>query len=622
MKKIVLGLAFLGLLNACKTSQIQEAKKPIVASMDLVNVEDDKVMVSVDPDRFNNRETITFYIPKTVPGTYSNDDYGKFVENFKALDYEGNELEATKEGENSWIISNAGKLDKVSYWVNDSFDADEEGGVFSPSGTNIIKDENFVLNLHGFVGYFDGLTEEKYKLEIKRPESLIPGTSLNLAKADTEKQESEFKTDVFELDRYFQVTDNPIMYSKPDTTSFMVEGMEVLINVYSANNKYSSGDIEEGIRKMISAQKNFLGDIDNTGKYAILLYMPSMEKPDARGFGALEHHTSTVVVLPETMQPAQLEESMTDVVSHEFFHILTPLNVHSNEIHYFNYNDPDMSQHLWMYEGVTEYFANLFQVNQGLIENDKFYQRLSDKIETASNFDDTMPFTQMSKNILEEEYKDSYYNVYQKGALIGMALDIRLRELSNGESGLLDLMKKLSQKYGKDKPFEDDELIDNIVALTYPEIRDFFDTYISGSTPIPYNKFFAKVGLVQEAFETKTGYFLKGQTPYIDGNPDTGEIFFRKNITYNSFLDEMGVEGGDILKSVDGQQYTIQSAYNLISTSQSWEEGQEIEFVVERDGEEITLSAEAKQPVSTSTRIIEKDDDTARVSLRKAWLKG
>ena len=54
--------------------------------------------------------------------------------------------------------------------------------------------------------------------------------------------------------------------------------------------------------------------------------------------------------------------------------------MHSNEIHYFDFNTPKMSKHLWMYEGVTEYFANLFQVNQGLITEDAFYRRMDDKI--------------------------------------------------------------------------------------------------------------------------------------------------------------------------------------------------------------------------------------------------
>jgi predicted metalloprotease with PDZ domain len=54
---------------------------------------------------------------------------------------------------------------------------------------------------------------------------------------------------------------------------------------------------------------------------------------------------------------------MMDVVSHEFFHIVTH-HIHSKEIQDFDYNDPKMS-HLWMYEGVTEYFANLSKSIKG-----------------------------------------------------------------------------------------------------------------------------------------------------------------------------------------------------------------------------------------------------------------
>ncbi len=56
-----------------------------------------------------------------------------------------------------------------------------------------------------------------------------------------------------------------------------------------------------------------------------------------------------------------------------------------------------------------------------------------------------------------------------------MCLDIKLRDLSNGEKGVLWLMKELSKKYDDDTPFEDDEIIDEIVEMTYPEIRSFFD---------------------------------------------------------------------------------------------------------------------------------------------------
>ncbi|MCG9970394.1 peptidase M61 [Christiangramia crocea] len=621
MKKFIMGIAAASVLFACKTPNVPQEEQPILATIDLVNVENDKVWVSVDPDRFTS-ETTTFYIPKTVPGTYSTDNYGKFSENFKALDYKGREMDVVKLDDNSWSIANAEDLDKVVYQVNDSFDWENEGGVYSMAGTNILKDKNFLLNLHGFVGYFKDMKEEEYRLQIERPAGLIPGTSLTVDRTMNSENGSS-KTDIFNLSRYFEVIDNPIMYAEPDTARIKVQGMEVLLNVYSPNDKYSAQDIKPSMQKMINAQKKFLGDIDNTGKYAILLYLAENDKPDAGNFGALEHHTSTVVVLSEDSSLSSLENSMIDIVSHEFFHILTPLNVHSKEIHYFDYNDPKMSQHLWMYEGVTEYFANLFQVNQGLISNQEFYNRMVEKINIAKNFDDTMPFTVMSKNILEDDYKDSYYNVYMKGALIGMALDIRLRELSGGRMGILDLMKKLSEKYGKNKPFNDDELISEIVKLTYPEIQDFFDTYVSGTTPIPYYEFFEKAGLEEKEIMTEVGYFLRGQVPYITANQQTMELVFRNDIELNTFLKDLGVQGGDTIKSINGKEYTIQNVYDLINATQSWEEGNRISMTVERDGEEITLEGEITKPMDMDKRLVEiQNADGEQMELRNAWLKG
>ena len=621
MKKIIYAVAAIATLVGCKSTQQNTNSDLVVANLDLVNVDDDKVMVSVDPGKFTTEET-TFYIPKTVPGTYSTDNYGQFIEGVKAIDYKGNELSITKLDDNSWKISNATALDKVTYWVSDSYDIEGEEGVFSPAGTNIKAGENFMLNLHGFVGYFDGMSEKPYQLVIKHPKDLIAGTSLKKVAVGTDEEQT-YATDQFNVNRYFEVTDHPIMYSTPDTTSFQLQGMKVKLQVYSPNKAYSVEDIAPKMKEMMQAQKAFLGEIDNTDVYAVLLYLSDVNGKDAQGFGALEHHTSTTVVLPESMPLERLNETMKDVVSHEFFHIITPLSVHSNEVHYFDYNDPEMSQHLWMYEGVTEYFANLFQVKEGLIDHQAFYDRMSEKITSSKQFDDTMPFTVMSENILDEEYESSYYNVYQKGALIGMSLDIRLRELSNGEMGILDLMKKLSNKYGKDKPFEDEELIPAIVELTYPEIQSFFDTYITGTTPIPYGDFFAKVGVEETESEVQTGVFLKGQQPYIDGNPQTKELFFREGIAFNSFLNELGAEPKDVIKSVNGTEYNIENVYGLIMGSRGWKEGDQVTMIIERDGEEKTLEATYKTPTDKETKLqeMELSSDDQRVKLRKAWLE-
>ena len=340
------------LFNACGTgkSLLSDDNSPILTTIDLVNVVDDLVRVEINPMAFTT-ETVSFRIPKTVPGTYSSDNYGKYIQDFKARDYKGNELEVVNLDDNSWSISNGVQLDKIEYFVNDTYDTENEvaDAVFSPAGTNISKGSNFMLNLHGFVGYFDGFKERPYNILVHKPEALIATTSLSLEP----NRKPDALWDGFMAKRYFDVIDNPIMYARPNTEAFEINGITVRLSLFSPNGVYKAADLKERMVSMMGAQKKYLGDVDTTKEYNILLYLSDVNVPDARGFGALEHHTSTVVVLPEAMPIERLEEAMVDVVSHEFFHIVTPLSVHSKEIQFFNFNNPKMSQHLWMYECTT-----------------------------------------------------------------------------------------------------------------------------------------------------------------------------------------------------------------------------------------------------------------------------
>ena len=616
MKKVILSFLFTTVLSSSIYAQKKTASEEVKVTIDLVNVKEDKVQVTVIPPAFTTNEVI-YQIPKTVPGTYSSDNYGKYIEGFKAFDKKGNELETIKSDDNTWKITNGKTLSKVTYLVNDTYDTETGRGfgkeeVFSPAGTNILAGTNFMLNNHSFVGYFNGKTEIKYNLTISHPENLVGTTSLE----DVNKSTT---LDVFNVARYFDVTDNPIMYSKSDFVTFMVDGMEILFSVYSPNDVHTAKSLSADLEKMMRAQKAFLGKINNNKKYTILLYLSDMEKDDAKGFGALEHHTSTTVVFPEAMPAGMLGKQLIDVVSHEFFHIVTPLSIHSKEIQYFDYNNPKMSKHLWMYEGVTEYFANLFQINQGLIDEDEFYQRMVGKIDNASKMNDTMSFTEMSANVLEKPYKDQYLNVYEKGALIGMCIDIIIREKSNGERGILDMMQKLSAEYGTNKPFDDEELFGKIVSITYPEVGAFLKTYVEGTTPINYDEFLAKVGVGKVKIQVPTNPFLNGQMPYVSVN-QSKEIYVLPNTDLNDFFKSLNIKGGDVLLAFNEKAYNVENIYDMVMESQNWKVDDAISVKIKRDGAEQTITGKVK--LSTEEAESYQTSDASKSKLKESWLKG
>ena len=618
MKKIILGTAFIALLASCSTYKtVQNNTQTVAVAIDLNTVVDDKIMVEIHPQKIKDK-TLIYNIPAIVPGTYAMSNYGKFVADFKAFDYDGKELVTTKLSENSWQINNAKNMDKISYWVEDTFDSEKEHKIYVMAGTNIEEGKNFLLNLPGFIGYFNNKKELPYEITVTHPTNLYETSSLinkNTTKTDNSK-------DVFLAPRYDEISDNPIMYAPLNNVNFTVNGIDVNLAVYSPNNKHKATDLEEALKTMMTAQTNFLKGFETTNEYNVLVYLFDPEVYKFQGYGALEHRSSTTVVYPETMGKKQFASNMINgTVSHEFFHIVSPLSVHSEEIHTFDFNKANMSEHLWMYEGMTEYFANLFQVNQGLISEEEFINEMNVKIGSSMRYNDAMSFTKMSKNILEPEYAKNYGNVYQKGALIGMVLDIILREESNGTYGVRNMMLDLSKKYGKNNAFKDEKIIDEIVKMTYPSVGEFFKNHVQGATPINYETYFKKVGVKKETKTENATYFIdsKGQ-PFISVN-EAQKVFFTKRT--NSALVTFGIEANDVLEAVNGEKISLANIRPVIGKTMLWKAGDIITMEVTRNGKLITLKGNYVQPTSESTGLLIENlpANNAKVILRKAWLK-
>jgi predicted metalloprotease with PDZ domain len=275
-----------------------------------------------------------------------------------------------------------------------------------------------------------------------------------------------------------------------------------------------------------------------------------------------------------------------------------------------------------MYEGVTEYFAQHFQVYKGLVEPSGFYNTINQKILTSKNLDDAMSFTVMSENVLEEPYASNYYNVYMKGALIGMCIDILMRDESDGNRSMLSLMKELSNKYGVDKPFEDDQLITEITEMTYPSVGEFLRTHVEGDTPINYDEFFNLVGLTMAEKEVETNYiFSGGQNIIFGADRETGEIYFEENASDNSFWKSQNIETGDIIKKVNGSELSMANAQQMMGMMYAWQEGQDISMELERDGEVVVIETTLTKAMAYSKSLAEDDNATpSQIATRKAWL--
>jgi len=587
--------------------------------IDLNKAADHSLYVNLTPPAFQSDEVI-YHMPAIVPGTYAIYDFGRFISNFTVTDNDGKEIPVERIDINSWKIPRAKSIAKIRYEVGDTWSSEiKEAFVFEPGGTNIEKDKNFVINTHGYFGYFEGYKQNSFELEFEKPQKFYGSTAL-IADKNTATNEQ------YTVNDYMRLVDSPIMFCVPDTTTLNIGGAKILISVYSSKKGNSSSVIAKNIEAVLKAQKDYLGGKLPIDKYAFIIYLYA-GIPKSSSYGALEHSYSSFYVLPE-MEATALARSVRDFAAHEFFHIITPLSIHSEEIGNFDYNNPKMSRHLWMYEGITEYFAGHAQVTQGLLKFEDYVDVLQKKIRGKESYNDTLPFTTMSLGCLDK-YKDQYDNVYEKGALIGLCLDIKLRSLSAGQYGVQNMMNDLAKTYGKDKSFKDEELFMQIVMRTYPQIGEFLNTYVDGNKPLPLAEMLNKVGIdYKETGITHEVSPLGGITPAYD--PTAGFFYIAtesyKNI--NSFGKSIGLNVGDDLLKLNGKKLTIENVETVLGDYYSRvKEGDMLKLLVVRKddkGKEHKIKLKTKIvaidfPVN-DVLTINKNPDEKQLALRQFWL--
>lgn len=585
-------------------------------SVDLNKVTDDQLHIDLICPEIT-KKAINFYLPRIVPGTYMNSNYGKYVHNLKAFDKAGKELPVAQAGDNGWTIKKANNIYRISYQVEDTWDASISNMVYPMCGTSFEAGKNFVINTPGLFGYFEGMKKMPFEISFSKPEGFYAATGLVPVTTSS-------TSDKFLCKDADHLYDSPIMFSLPDTTVIKVGNADVVIAIYSPRKQVSAKFIAANLNKLLQGSKDYLGGRLPVDKYAFIYYFNGEQKPLGIT-GAWEHSYSSFYALAEAPEK-NIIENVIDISSHEFFHIVTPLTISSREVKEFNFNETVLSKHVWLYEGSTEYTAHHVQVWSGLKTPEQFLETLAQKINySRSSFKDTLSFTELSKESAGK-WAQQYANVYMKGALISACLDLYLLQLSGAQYGIKDLKHDLSIKYGKDKFFEDEELFSIIEEMTFPQVKDFFTDYIEGTKPLPYERFFAMAGvdyLPSESFRD----FLRWKIQVVPGNDGVKRVLIRN---MNAVSEKFGYKDGDELVSINDSLVTAENIEARLDHLFSLlKEGDVINIKVNRkssDGktELVSLSAPATRMDRTRKHVLRfvPNPTAAQLKIRNAWLNG
>lgn len=583
------------------------AQLKYVYHTDLSNIEHDKVKVELETPAV--KETVIVYsFPRIIPGSYSEKNFGAYIDDFTARDKNGKALKVSKLNANQYKIKQADKLVSLSYFVNDTWDKSVNDFIFQPGGTNIDAGNNVVMNNHGFFGYLEGYQDLPIEVQVIKPAKMYASSHLAIERTSNTK-------DILKASNYVYLVDNPVFYSVPDTTSFKTGESTINVAVISATGMVKSKQVAEYLKPLATALNNFFNGLP-VSSYQFLFYFENPAnlsgKQNSGGYGALEHNYSSLYFLPEISFEPRLKSMVLEVASHEFLHILTPLNLHSDEIEHFDFIHPKMSKHLWLYEGVTEYFAQLTQLQNGLVTPAGFFDNMREKINASEKFG-TFSLTIMSEHVLDNDYKDKYNSVYSKGALTAMMLDLFIRDKTKGAKDLKTVIQTLAAKYGPGKPFKDDNLFKDIVAVSHPEVQTFIDNYIAGDKPLPYNDMFKLIGYEFSDMKKVDTYF---NGKLVLKYSDAEQAFVFADVEKRNAL---SINDDDILLAVNNTIVTDINAEEL------WERYfkknstyPELTVTVKRDGVVKTLSGNLFKGYYESKNYLGplEGADTAQLKLR------
>lgn len=481
MNKLILGVSLLLIWSACSSQKLQ-----MNYQVDVVQ-NTDTFYVALQPKGKLTSSNAVFQFAATAPGTYQTMNIGRFVSDFEVFDKKGKSIETTRLSENQYQISAPEKVHRITYKVAETFDTQvNEYPVYLMCGTSIEQD-HVLFNAHDVLGYFTGYQDSPISIQFTRNPSWMVGTALA-------EEDGQFVAEDFD-----RAVDSPILMgtlTKADTT---IANTPISIYTYSQNGVYSSQMLLLNMADMLDAARQFLVTLP-VDRYTFLYHF---EKDIKGQTGAWEHSYSSEYVMGEKEPTPNYMASITDIASHEFFHIVTPLNIHSEVIESFNFVSPTPSLHLWLYEGVTEWASNMLLYRGGVISlEDYLVTGITQKLYIADKYYDA---SWSLKRLADESFTTvgakQYGNIYMKGSLVAGLLDIRLLELSGGKYGLRELMLDLVKKYGKGKPISEASFFDEIVALTYPEIRPLLEEFILGTSPLPYEEYLQKLGLKLEKSE-------------------------------------------------------------------------------------------------------------------------
>jgi predicted metalloprotease with PDZ domain len=524
-------------------------------------------------------------------------DFAKYVNWVRAKDRSGKELALRTLTKSSWEIQDAASGAIIDYQIY----VDSPG----PFGAQLNSHHAF-FNLAQILMYPVELRNAPMRVRFSHvPDAWHIASPL-----------SNHPNNELEAENYDRLVDSPVEISNFRESDFDEAGAHYHVIVDADAADYNIENIVGQLHKIVAAATAWMNDRP-FDTYTFIYHFPR-----GPGGGGMEHAFSTAIDINAELLKAN-PEMLAGISAHEFFHLWNVKRIRPQTLEPIDYTKENYTRALWFSEGVTSTAEGIIQLRAGLLDEQHYLQRLGELMAELERRPAHLSQSAEESSLDAWLEGDTYYrrpersiSYYNKGELLGIMLDLAVRDASHGQASLRDVLEWMNLNYAKKGKFFNDSVgvREAAEAVSHSDLGWFFAKYVAGTEEIPWNDFLRSVGLHAEAMPVSVADpgFLASRN--FDGPMSVLAV------TPNSDAERAGLQVGDVIVELQGNPADQDARQELARLSP----GDTLTLRVRgRRGSERELKWKVgtRQEISYEVRDLDRVTDAQRAR-RAAWIKG
>lgn len=547
-----------------------------------------------------------FLLPRWAPGYYRIMVWHQSISDVRAESADGTPLTIEQTGDNSWTVVN-GPVRDFTF----SYSVDAQVSVREGIPTALTR--HYLHELGGLISgprswmYLDGHTSHRILIRFGLPDGWVVATGLNPTP----------DPNVFWAEDYDWLIDCPTLVGDASNLHlwrFSSWGVPFTVAYDGAGRgvTFDYGAFVESLKRICDCQAAIFGGFPFE-HYTFLYYNG--------GGGGLEHLRSTTI----GMNASGLERdplSLWNISAHEFFHLWNVKRIRPKVLGPFDYRETNRTQSLWISEGITETYTAFTGIRAGFWTPQEYYDNFARSIAgwMGSPAQPYAPPARMSWTTWDGRERNPHGTIsyYTQGEVLGMALDLIIREASDNQRSLDDVMRILMWEFGGEylekEGFGTEDFIYVCEDVAGLDLYDFFEDHVLGTKKPDWAKYLSYAGLTY--LESEVEVVQPGLRCF-----DSPEGPIVRMVTEGSAPARAGIIRGDRVISIEGIE--VSTAQEVNRQLSGMEEGSRVTIIVEREGESHNLTWRVETVRELRIAIGESPDATPeQLRVRRGFLTG